>query len=349
MSHEISNIDKQQGIKQAWHGLTEVLPFINLLDSWLNKWDIVKIPMLEVVADGQTVVSDFSRLVCSDDHRIRIGKPVNNESYGVVTNAEFLEIVRSSLDAIDGVTVESVGSVCERSRIFVGVKVAAVAELTAAGRKFEPYLNFLSSHDQSAPFLANASTICPVCNNTFTMNLQETGNSVFRAAISHKKNVHKRLANIPAMVDSYIGTTARFKAILDTLEAKPIGKNDAERFFTGLLTVKDESEGRKLIANRPAKADLELSTRRTNQIERLTSLFVRGAGNKGKDRSDVFQAATDYYSHESSGGRDYAMKQVASSEHGSGATAKSRVYDVLQSDAATQLLIDVGGMVLAAN
>lgn len=344
MSHEIGMIDRQEGTRQAWHGLTVVRSVIKLAESWLAQWNVEKRAMIE--PDGSQ--SEYCRIVCTDDPSIKIGKPVHCETYGLIDNREFLAICQDSIDNIAGATVESVGSVCDRARVFVSVKVPDCKELSAAGRKFEPYLNFLSSHDMSAPFLVNASTICTVCNNTFGLNLHDTENKVFRVRVPHTKNAKKSLANISGLIDAYVGTQARFAAILNGLESQPVSSQDAERFFTGLLTVKDDRDAVKFLNARPAKDALELSTRRTNQIERLVDLFRNGAGNDGNGLDDIFQAATDYYSHESSGG-DNVMRQVASSDYGAGAVMKSRVFETLQSEQETKRLIDVGGLVLAAN
>jgi hypothetical protein len=344
MSHEISSIDRQQGTRQAWHGLTQILAKITLAECWLSSWDVEKRPMRE--PDGSE--SEYCRIVCTDNPSIKIGRPVHCETYGLIDNREFLKIVQDSIDLMSGSVIESVGSVCERSRILVSVTIPEIAELTAAGRKFVPYLNFLSSHDMSAPFLVNASTICTVCNNTFGMNLHDSENKEFRVRVPHTKNASKALERIPELIDAYCGTQRRFAAIMDSLATKEVALDQAERFFTGFLTVKDASEGRKLIASRPERSALELSTRRANQIDRLTDLFRSGAGNDGNDRSDLFSSVTDYYSHESAGGRN-VWKQVESSEFGAGAVAKDRAFSILQSDSATQAMIDVGDLVLSAN
>ena len=143
MAHKIGNVDRQEGTFQAWHGLTDVKKVIQLATCWLAKWDVEKRPMRE--PDGSE--SEYCRIVCTDDPSLKIGKPVHCETYGMISNADFLQICEDSMGEIQGATVESVGSVCDRGRIFVSVKVPDLKELTAAGRKFEPYLNFISSHD----------------------------------------------------------------------------------------------------------------------------------------------------------------------------------------------------------
>lgn len=341
MAHKISNIDKQQGTRQAWHKLTEILPQINLSDCWLSKWDLVKSPLFS----ANQKQTDYCELICSDNPEIRVGKPIHCETYGFISNREFLEIIGESISSITGATVESVGSVCERGRIFVSVAIPEAKEFKAAGRSFLPYLNFFSSHDLSAPFGAQASTVCIVCDNTFRMNLHQEKGGELQVRIPHTRNASKRLENIPQLVDAYCGTQAKFKAILDGMESAPVAQNDANAFFAGLLTVKTNSEANAFL--RKSADDIpEMSTRKTNQINRLSDLFVSGAGNTGSNRADVFSAVTDYYSHESSGGED-SMRQLASSEFGSGQTTKARAFDLLQNDTDFALFSKVGAMALS--
>lgn len=351
MSHEITNIDRHQGISQAWHGLTEVVPFIDLLSSWLAKWDIRKAIMRE--EDGSA--SEFYRLVCTDNPAIRIGNPVN-ASYGVVSNADFLATVSKAIREIAGSKVASVGSVCGRGRIFVSVQLAELESFKAAGRVFNPFLNFLSSHDQSAPFVVNTSNICTVCNNTFGMNLggmsegragsgkwgmdsaasrSDGGKKAIRFGLKHTKNIGNRLDNVPAMVDSFLGAQAQFRDTMDALAKAPIRVDDANALFAGFLA------GDELTTK-------TVSARKVNQIARLQELFVRGAGNRGENRADVFSAGTDYYSHESSGGANgHISRQIESSEYGTGATAKRELFGLLQNDDAMQATIATGRKVLA--
>lgn len=308
MSHEITNIDRQQGIKQAWHGLTEIISPLTLPSSWLAQWDVVKLPMSE--NDGSQ--SEYCRITCTDDAKIRIGAPVHCESYGLITNADFLATVESAIREIPGATVSSVGSACQRGRVFVSVQLAELPEFKAAGRQFEPFLNFLNSHDKTAPFAVNTSTICTVCNNTFRANLETKGKTV-NVRLNHTKNVGTRLSNVKDIIDGYFGAMARFRFEMDKLANESIEVDDANALFAGFLQPGPEAE---------------LSTRRANQIDRLTELFVSGPGNRGQNLADAFSAVTDYYTHESSGGDDL-RKQFVASEFGSGQDTKNRFWNLL--------------------
>ncbi len=298
--------------------------------------------------------TDSCEVVCTDDESIRIGKTVDRHTYTLLPNARFLSIVQSALDSIRGAYVASVGSVCNRARIFVSlglpagltdisqaVRDGSTLVLQAGGREFKFFLSFFSSHDKSAPFGVQLSTVCVVCNNTFNAVLHDADGKRLSIRIPHTKNMLATLANVPAIIDAFFVSAQKFAEVFHGLSLVPISANDAKAFFTGLLISGDSGE------ERDTTAEVELSGRRTNQIDRLTSLFVSGAGNGGANLADVFSAVTDYYSHESSGGEN-KMKQVASSEFGNGQAMKALAWKTLRDDKATAETIALGHKTLAA-
>lgn len=339
MSHEISNIDTQEGTTMAWHKLTKINPEITPENCWLSTWDVQKSPLFR---EGGSK-TEWNEIVCTDNKSIIVGHPVS-DSYSVIANERFLAIVGDAIDNINGSKIVSNGSVCERGRIFASVEVPEMKEFTAAGRKYVPYLNFLSSHDMSTPFVANASNVCTVCNNTFTMNLKDVKNKVFRVSVRHTKNANAKLADIDGLIDAWIGTQARFKMTMDRLAKKSADAYQAAHFFTGLLSSKINRDASKIVA---ASDDEELSKRRSGQVNRLVTLFQTGAGNRGENRADMFSAVTDYYSHESSGGRN-PFKQVASSEFGAGLIMKEKALYAMENDDEYESVVLDGKMILKA-
>ena len=307
MSHKIGEYDRQEGIKQAWHGLTHVRESIEVADNWLTKWDVSKKPMFN--PDG--TLSEWTRVTCSDNN-LYIGKPVHRDTYSLITNNQFLDIVNDALLSVNGAKIDSVGSVCDRGRVFVSVSIPDLPEFRAAGREFRAYLNFINSHDQSSPFAVNASNVCVVCDNTFRYNLHDTNNKVFRAVVKHTKNANDRLQDIDRMIDAYIGTQMRFRHLMNTLDEQPVTPTTARNFFTGLHS--------------PVIA--EPSTQLLNKVDELQSLFRSGRGNRGQTLADVFSAVTDYYTHQASRS-DNPWKQIESSEYGYGATMKTNAMEAL--------------------
>ncbi len=336
MSHEIHENDKQQGLTQAWHGLTEIHPVLTLATCWLAVWDVKVRNLFRMVA-GQPVDTGWQELTCSDNEGIVVSKePLNPKTYHVLSNKAFLAIVADAMAVIPGAIVASVGSLCNRARIFVTLAVPDLGAFKAAGREFKPYLNFLSSHDMSAPFTVVASTICTVCNNTFSMNLANTEGDTLRISIKHRPGMVDRLSNVVGIIAAYYATVEHFKAVLDKLALVPCSGQDAKSFFAGLLM---DGEDRKISEG--------LSTVSANKVNRLLALFAAGKGNNGDDWSDVFQAVTEYYTHESAGESASKMEQEATSEYKTGATKKARAYAVLQDDKAIADLLAKGAAFIA--
>lgn len=339
--------DRHEATSQAWHGKSIVKAVILLKDSWLALWDIVKSPLFTLDDNGKPVSTDYCQLVASDNKSIAIGKSVSTKTFSPITNASFLAIVSEALNDIAGSVVVSVGSVCNRCRVFVTLQLTQqVKAFEAAGREFKPYLNFLNSHDQSAPFAVVVSFVCTVCNNTFGMNLYLVESDLtgikaamkrneLRIKLKHTKNVAERLANVPDVIRAFHGTVAIFKATMEYLGKTAIEKHNVVPLFTGFLN-NDMPEGLVSLIMAGTKLDqtqtelVQISTRRKNQIERLADLHLGGKGNNGATLADAFSAITDYYTHESSGGmkedadaKDIA-RQIETSEYGTGQESKER-------------------------
>lgn len=326
MSDEIHEIDAQEGTFQAWHGKTIVRQEIPLNDCWLAKWDVEKRPLYRLKVAGENPLfeqSEFKEITCTDNPNVVIGKPVA-DSYGVISNADFLKVVEQAMRDIPGSSVETVGSVCKRAKIFVSVKLKELESYRAAGREFRPFLNFLSSHDGSTAFVVNTSNICTVCFNTFTANLFTKTEQ--KSTVKHTKNALEYLSNVPQLVESWFESNKVFATELDAMARKRVsGAADFDAFFAGLLSVNSEREAEKFNPYAP------LSTRKANVVDRLTTLAFKGRGNAGENRADAFSAVTDYYSHESAPNLN---RQIESSDFGLGAQIKLRAFNALRDDAA---------------
>lgn len=331
MSHEIQQFDKQFGLSQAWHGLTEVREDLALdnEDFYLSQWDVKEAHAHFFVDDeeikmisGSGERSSRAATDCEGEKgeaenvckKLYIPMEEGNlsvsgvygDSYTPLSNEKFLSIIKASLDACGlPYTVESVGSVFNRRRTFVSIPLHGLEDFKTGEREFKAYLNFQNSFDGSCAFLANTSNVCTVCNNTFSANLREGG-----ALIKHTKNMLDRLENLPEVIAEAINVQKEFANDFLTLHSLEVREDHAKALCIAFLS----------------KA--KLSTRGFNTSERLIELFNTGKGNAGKTYADLFSAFTDFYSHESAGGDD-ANKQFVSSEFGSGADKKREAMQFL--------------------
>ena len=338
MAHRIEEFDKQQGTQMGWHGLTIIKRVITLADNWLRDWETVETPLF--FQDGTE--SGFNVLRCNDAD-LTIGSPYNPETFRPIGNKDFLGLVEASIGGTPHEIV-SVGSVRNRGRVFLSIKLNGLETFKAAGRNFSAYLNFGNGHDKSSVLWVNTSNTCTVCDNTFSANLfsvedkrQNTGDDI-KTRLRHTKNVTLRFPALSDMIDKAIGVQAEFSAELNRLSLIPIESAPVRELFAGFI-------GR----NVPSpELDKGLSTRSQNTVTRLESLYRNGSkGNRGESLADAFSAVTDYYTHESSGGEDKG-RQVLSSEYGAGQTAKADFWQAVRVDDKRQGLIVRGQTLLAA-
>jgi hypothetical protein len=311
MAHKIEERDRQQGREQAWHGLTEIVNDLDLNNNWLTKWEI---QARKLQLDGED--TDFNILVASDDGEV-IGKPFA-DTYKPITNGEFLTMIKDAISGISGIRVESVGSVCNRGRVFVSLSLKDSKSYKIGNRQFQDFLNFGNGHDQSSVLWVNNTNICTVCNNTFSYNLQNNKSEI-DVRIFHRGDIEVKLTNMAEIIDAHLGSQARYKQEFEDLMKTSMSPIQARNLFAGWSLRNDKEK--------------EISIRGLNKINRLTDLFSTGAGNEGKSRADAFSAVTDYYTHESTRGNGSNKgNQFVSSEFGLGRIAKQNFWDVIRND-----------------
>ena len=326
MAHKITERDKQQGREMGWHQLTEINTNLGLDNNWLTDWDIER---RRLQLDG--VDTEYNILVASDDGQV-IGKPFA-DSYRPITNADFLKLIKDSITGIKGIKVESIGSVCNRGRVFVSLSLKDSSSYKIGDRQFNDFLNFGNGHDQSSVLWANNTNVCTVCNNTFSYNLQNN-NSEVDVRVFHRGDVELKVSNMAEIIDAHLGCQALYKAEFERLMKIDITPSNARNLFTGWSLRNDK--------------DKEISTRGLNKVNRMTELFVSGKGNSGKNRADAFSAVTDFYTHESTRSRGANVgSQFVSSEFGLGRMAKQDFWNVIRSNDRIAALSKVGEKALS--
>jgi len=329
MAHRIEKRDTQQGRTQAWHGLTQIKEDLNLDSNWLTEWDVEEVP-LYVHTESDPVEVPYKILVGTDDKQV-IGKPFA-DSYRPISNKIFLEMIKDAISSVRGVTVESVGSVCNRGRVFVSLSLKDSSAYKIGNRQFNDFLNFGNAFDQSSVLWANNTNICTVCNNTFSYNLSNEDGPI-DIRVFHKGNVEFKLTNMAEIIDAHLGSQAHYKAEFEKLMAIDMKPSEARELFAGWSL--------------RASNDKELSTRGINKVNRLTELFSTGAGNSGENRADAFSAITDFFTHQSTRNNGANVgRQYVSSEFGLGKMAKTDFWNVIRNDDRVAQFQEIGAKAL---
>jgi len=328
--HNITERDAQVGLSQAWHGLTDVVDPIDVSDNVLTKWDVERKPLTYVDVDGNEQETGYGILVGSDDDKI-IGRPMT-PSYKAISNEKFLDLVSDAMTKLPKAKIESVGSVCNRGKVFVTVSLDGKSNYKVGDREFNDYLNFGNAHDQTSKLWINNTNTCTVCDNTFTYNLNDKSNMVGSAV--HRGDIELKLADLSNVVDDFLGTQADFRVKFTDLLKKKITDKKAQSLFTGFLMRNNPKEG--------------LSTRCLNTVDSLNSLFKRGAGNRGENYADAFSAVTDYYTHNSTRGKGKnRLNQYVSSEFGLGRMNKQSFWTVVNNNELAERTIERGTKLLS--
>ena len=317
MAANIQSRDIQTGIEQAWHGMTVIQNPITKENSGIA-YAMDTRPLFIEKSDGTKIETEYKQIIACDDE-LPVGKPVS-QGYCLIDNCTIFDMVNDALTGMIGANrhqIVSVGTVDDRSKGFMSIKLEEA--FIAASRNTEPLLNILWGHGGNISLIARSGFTVTVCQNTFNVNLGRKGKD-FNLTLKHTKNALNRIENMGKAIENYAGVVAEFKLAMDSFEAKDCDEENAKKIISGI------------VAPVTFEKELKIATRSKNTIERITELFVGGAGNSGKNLADVFNAATDYYSHESSGGDTNRMKQFISSEFGSANTAKDTFFNVLSDD-----------------
>lgn len=328
--HNITERDAQIGLKQAWHGLTNVVDAIDVKDNVLTEWDVERKPLTYVDINGDEQDTGYGILVGDDDDQI-IGRPMS-PSYKHITNEQFMDLVSDVMQKLPKAKIESIGSVCNRGKVFVTVSLDGKSKYKVGDREFEDFLNFGNAHDQTSKLWINNTNTCTVCDNTFTYNLNNKSAMVGSAV--HRGDIELKLADLSNVVDDFLGTQEDFRVKFNNLLKKKITDKKAQSLFTGFLMRNNPKEG--------------LSTRCLNTVDTLNTLFKKGAGNRGENYADAFSAVTDYYTHNSTRGKGAnRLNQYVSSEFGLGRMNKQSFWTVVNDADLAERTIERGTKLLS--
>jgi hypothetical protein len=324
MSHGIMQHDRQEGIEMGWHKLTIVRPDLSIENCWLTTWEYTPkvIPL-----NGKA--SPFSVLEVSDVPDLYVGTPYQTDSFKPVMNKRLLSILSKTIEGHD-LQLASDGTIHNRSNLFLSFKLNG-AKFKSADRDFQPYLNIGNGNDMSDTLWVNTSNVCTVCANTYAMNVADKG---LIMSVKKTKFSETKLPDFGKAITACLNGQKQFAKQLGALAMTRCDATIARKFFAGFITLNPETG---------------LSPRGENIVERMLVLFSHGLGNDGNDFSDVFQAMTDYYTHEAANTQDTPeakWKNFVSSEFGSGSQRKQDAWRILTDKAKRKATVLIGEKVL---
>lgn len=299
MDKELGTVERDSMEPQSWHGEENVREDMTL-DHCQFAQTQVRASEVQHVIDGEVVESEESASpVIWNPVRekwMSIGSTFNPKTYRLFLVAEIIAFIRACFQAA-GLN----DSISFTTTLFSGrrwtVSKAAGNYKDHRGNEIRGYLNFLGSWDKSWSLFVNHSSIRTVCFNTATANLLMGG--------CHCKFTPEGIARF----------VQSFPAIF--ADALKSGEEMANQYLIMADINFTLSETKAFFAQLLAK-DGKLSVTAYNAIEdHLSALFKYGKGCYGENAADVYNAATEYYTHEydaeanATGGTADTMKRSA--------------------------------------
>lgn len=314
MSHEIGSHDSVVlgSNKPAWHKLGTVFPgllsALRVYAEGVGHRDILEVP---VIIDGMTLEA-HKGLVGVTASGARVPLSVVGENYGVFKS----ETMYRLLDQVYGgrAVVETAGTLRNGKREWCLAQAGNWS--VGNGDRVLSYDLWVNRHDGSGCFELHRTNIRVVCANTWKLAVGNGRNRVF--GVPHTSNIEAGVANAVRLLTSVNDAEGVERGKAVTMAKTYMSTDQAHRAFQYLLGV---SVGGKI------------STRTSNQLDELVTLFRNGKGNQGQTRWDAFNAVTEFVDHSRSsrvaGGRNQQEVRFESVLLGSGDTMKAKAFDLL--------------------
>lgn len=244
-----------------WHGLGSPLEEADLYDwqsacvkSGLN-WDVELTPL--VTADTLTMVAHRGVRRKSDGRVLGVVGP----KYHPLQNRDAFKWFQPFLEAKEA-SLNTAGSLCEGSRVWVLAKLQRDPLVIAAGDEIEKFILLSHSHDGSLAVRVGFSPIRVVCSNTLALAHRSDASKLIR--VKHSASMMENLANIREVMNvansEFEATAEQYKS----LARKSINQNDLRSYVKRVLKVENRSK---------------ISTRTNNTIQEIIDLCECGKGN----------------------------------------------------------------------
>lgn len=252
-------------------------------------------------------VATGERYVVAADDGLPVGPAVGSR-YWTPSNAELFDVFSEALAGSDYKLVSAL-TVENRTQFALDAKAATIK---AGRRDFSPYVGLHRAFGgKSSLYVCGHGTVMQ-CGNTTSLFLREVANADSLIVMRNSLGLKNRIPEFKSEIERIHGVNAEFAFALKEADEIPVAAPDARLAFAGLLT-----NGKPLVSTASG------NVRTLNRVLQLSGLFRNGKANKGESLGDFYNAATEFYTHQSSG--DNRVKQFMSSEFGSAREFKSRL------------------------
>ncbi|MDR1497300.1 MAG: DUF932 domain-containing protein [Puniceicoccales bacterium] len=326
MSHEIEPFDKVVSTTgKEWHELATHVPSIDFSNSGLN-FRVDEVPLAYASGLRSAPVSGWiglkaTRYVLSPglfggysrhDTNETTYLGVVKDTYRIIQNREIWDTIQKGLeDARKGAwEIVTSGSIMGGKRVFVSIKLEESEWSLSKEDKYKTYLSFTSGHDGALALEAGLSNTRIVCSNTFHYHLQ--GKTDIASRVQHRGDTKQKIIDMVKSIKCFVETRNLLEQNLQTMRTNLIVEDTARLFTLGFLSKKEQWGNTEETA------------------EKVLELFKGGRGNEGKNRYDLFNGFTEYYTHN---GSDRTRSQrFVSSEFGWRSQQKELLFNILLND-----------------
>jgi hypothetical protein len=322
MAHGIEELDLVLSTTSTeWHGLAKVVPEINEEVIAPLCFDIVQGAPMAKMANGDVIeITGQKTLVANISHRTDLTNPrkwhvihTPKDSYEVIPNREVFEMAKASFEAL-GCKLLTAGTLGNLTKFFLSVDIGNAILTASNGDKFENYFNFITSHDGTYALECYDSAIRIVCMNTFRWSRETQGEVGIK--MFHTKNVQKQMDNLPAYLATLISNRQKMVESMDLLIGLECSPAQAAYAAAGYLAGPDASE---------------LSMQGYNRANSIRDLALGGKGNNGKNRYDLLNGFTEFFTHhEGAGGKKADKgKRMSAAKFGMAADHKDNFLNLV--------------------
>jgi phage/plasmid-like protein (TIGR03299 family) len=257
-------------------------------------WTVSKRPLFFTGTDGQPVQWTDKVAVVRDDNDRGLGTVSPN--YEIVQNSTLLSLIKP-LEEEGLLKIENIGHLQHGATVFVQAKIQG--EFQVVGEDYQSYVTFLNGHVGNKSVAIGTTTYRVICGNTFALAYSDISEK-FR----HQEGVNEKVLETQA-VNNYVNACmGKYSQHVERLANRRCDSADLRDAIDRIFGAKFD-EAKK---------------------ERVRTLFHNGRGNEGASFYDVFNAVTDYTSHEV---RKTSKAQFQYVNFGSGARINERAFRVL--------------------
>jgi len=242
----------------------------------------------------------------------------NNEPLGVV-GGQYTPVQNvEAFDFFDSVVGEKLamyhtaGALGKGEKIWILAKLPDIIKVTKDDI-VEKFLLLSNSHDGKSALRMFFTPVRVVCQNTLNAALSSVKDGI---SIRHTGNIKTKIREAQRALGIALTFYSDFEKATTAMVEKKLDSNDVNTYFLSLLMDKDE---------------VEMSTRKENQLEDLLGLFDHGRGNELPEVRhslwSAYNACTEYSDHFRSVKNDSPSNRLKSIWFGSGADFKMEAYN----------------------